>query len=534
MSRSAWSTLLATAAVAVLAALVLVTGAGPPPVTRGELVPGLAIGAVSRVELRRGDRAVVVDVARGVVTAPTAGQADAAAVADLLSSIASARVDRRGGAPIAAPRVTIVLDVGRPLTVTLGEAVAATGQAWVAVDGQVALVPGWVGRALDREPDALRQRRLVAPGAEPAALAVHVGRDLDLVLAGAALVRADGGGRTTRLAREVRQALWAAVAALRLDQFGPPVDPAAAPVGSMDVRVGTRPIELRWFAACAAPGLVQVTSSIGDGCVAQAAIDAVAAAARVAASDAAIAATPLVTAAPVVALELPDGARVRQDGGGWLIETAAGRWDADADRVRGLLAALAAPARLRARTADDQVGAAWAVIDASGERQAWRVRVAGAAATIVRADEPVALDLEPAAAAAVIAGALGLRDRQPLRLDPTQVARVRATGLAPATIVRGAVLGEWQVDVPAGAAATAAAAALPAALAGLQVDRWAAPAALGRIRRTLTIERDAEGPLTITVGAADPAGCWIAVDATAAGHAPATACAALLAPLAAR
>lgn len=534
MSRSAWSTLVATAAVAVLAALVLATGAGPPPVTRGELVPGLAIGAVSRVELRRGDRAVVVDVARGVVTAPTAGQADPAAVADLLSALASARVDRRGGPPIAAPRVTIVLDVGRALTVTLGDEVAATGQAWVAVDGRVALVPGWVGRALDRDPDQLRQRRLVAPGAEPAALAVHVGRDLDLVLAGAALVRNDGGGRTTRLALEVRRALWAAVVALRLEQVGPPVDPAAPPAGSLDVRVGTRPVELRWFAACAAPGLVQVTSTIGDGCVAQAAIDAVVAAARVAASDAGIAATPLVTGAPVVALELPGGARVTQDGGGWVLATAAGRWDADADRVRALLAALAAPARPRPRTPDDGAGEAWAVIDASGERQGWRVRVAGATATIVRGDEPVALELDPAAAAAVAAGALGLRDRQPLRLDPTQVARVRATGLAPATIARGAVLGEWQVAAPAGAAATAAAAALPAALAGLQVDRWAAPTSLGRVRRTLTVERDAEGPLTITIGAADAAGCWIAVDAAAAGHAPATACAALLAPLAAR
>ncbi|MBP6848417.1 MAG: hypothetical protein KA201_31945, partial [Kofleriaceae bacterium] len=135
MSRSAWSTLVATAAVAVLAALVVLTGTGPPPVTRGELVPGLAVGAVTRLELRRGDRAVVVDVARGVVTAPTAGQADPTAVADLLSSLASARVDRRGGAPIAAPRATIVLDVGRALTVTLGDEVAATGQAWVAVDG---------------------------------------------------------------------------------------------------------------------------------------------------------------------------------------------------------------------------------------------------------------------------------------------------------------------------------------------------------------------------------------------------------------
>lgn len=534
MSRAAWSTLVATAAVAVLAALVALTGSGPPPVTRTALVPGLAIGAVAQLELRRGDRGVTIDVARGRVIAPTAGAADGAAVTDLLSALAAARLDRRGGPAIARPRATIVLDVGRPRTIVLGDAVAATGQAWVAVDGEVALVPGWVGRALDRDPDELRQRRLVAPGAEPVALTVHVDA-LDLVLTGPALVRRDGGGRATRLDLAVRRALWDAVAALRLETFDPPVDPTAAPVGALEVRVGTRALELRWFAPCATAGLVQVATTIGDGCVAAAALDALVAAARIAATDAGIAATPLVTAAPVVALALAD-AQVRQDGGGWTIATGAGRWDAEPAQVQALVAALAAPATRRPRPADAAGGGgqAWTVIDASGERQAWTVRVDADAVTIVRDAEPVELALAPAAAALVRAGVLGLRGRQPLRLDPAQVARVQATGQAPATVVRGAVLGEWTVDAPRATAATAAAAALPAALAGLQVDRWAAPAALGRVRRTLTVERDVDAAITIAIGAADATGCWIAVDAAAAGHASAAACAALLAPLAAR
>ena len=532
MSRAAWSTLVATAAVAVLAALVALTGSGPPPVTRTALVPGLAIGAVAQLELRRGDRGVTIDVARGRVIAPTAGAADGAAVTDLLSALAAARLDRRGGPAIARPRATIVLDVGRPRTIVLGDAVAATGQAWVAVDGEVALVPGWVGRALDRDPDELRQRRLVAPGAEPVALTVHVDA-LDLVLTGPALVRRDGGGRATRLDLAVRRALWDAVAALRLETFDPPVDPAAAPVGALEGRVGTRALELRWFAPCATAGLVQVATTIGDGCVAAAALDALVAAARIAATDAGIAATPLVTAAPVVALALAD-AQVQQDGGGWTIATDAGRWDAEPAQVQALVDALAAPATRRPRPPGAVGGQTWTVIDASGERQAWTVRVDAAAVTIVRDAEPVELALAPAAAAVVRAGVLGLRGRQPLRLDPAQVARVRATGQAPATVVRGAVLGEWAVEAPRAAAATAAAAALPAALAGLQVDRWAAPVALGRVRRTLIVERDVDAPITIAIGAADATGCWIAVDAAAAGHASAAACAALLAPLAAR
>ncbi|MBK9032895.1 MAG: hypothetical protein IPL61_16755 [Myxococcales bacterium] len=184
---------------------------------------------------------------------------------------------------------------------------------------------------------------------------------------------------------------------------------------------------------------------------------------------------------------------------------------------------------MRPRAPLDLIGAeAWTLVDATGDAQGWRVRRTAAATTIVRDDEPVALVLDAAAAAALATVGVDLRSRQPLRLDPTRVAAIGADGV---TITRGAVLGEWTAST---GTVTAAAAALPALLAALQVDRHAAVATLGRVRRTLTVTIDAEPPVTVAVGAADRTGCWISLDPAAAAHVPAATCAALLAPLTAR
>lgn len=122
-----------------------------------------------------------------------------------------------------------------------------------------------------------------------------------------------------------------------------------------------------------------------------------------------------------------------------------------------------------------------------------------------------------------------LRARQLLRLDPTTVAAITATGVAAGAVVRGAVLGEWQT--PDGRPATAAAAALPALLATLAADRWAPLTQLGPVRRRLRIDLDHQPPLDLALGARDPTGCWLALDRLGAAHVSAATCAALLAPL---
>ncbi len=533
MSPAATRTLVATAVVAVLAALVAIDRP-TPVVTRAPLVPGLRAADVTRLELRRGDRSVTVALAAGGarVIAPGDGAADGAAVADLLSTIVTARADRWARHTIAAPRAIVTLTRDRPLTLTIGEEVTATGQAWIAVGDRAALVPAWVARSLDRDPDLLRVRRLVPPGVATAGLEVH-GDGVALVLAGAALVRRDGDGHDTRLSAEVRAELLARIAALELAQFGPGLADVAPADGELRVHGGAAPIELAWGAACADPGQRAVRSSIGRGCVRAEAIDAVLAAARAAAAAEAVAPVPLVAAAPLASIDV-DGTRVERDGGGWMITAGAARRDADADAMTAVVATLAAPATLRPRGAADRLGAAtWIVTTADGDRQTWRVRTLGADLTIARGDEPMTLVLHGAAAATL--GTVGppLRSRQPLRLDPTRVVAITATGHAPATIARGAVLGEWDVTAPPRTVATPAAVALPGLVAALTVDAWAPPARLGRVRRTLRLAVDRDLPIAVAVGAADATGCWITVDADAAGHVAATTCTALLAPLAA-
>ena len=171
MSPDATRTLVASAVVAVLAAVVALDDP-TPVVTRASLVPGLRAADVTRLELRRGDRAVTVALAAGGarVIAPSDGAADAAAVADVLSTIVTARADRWARHAIAAPRAIVTLTRERPLTLTIGEEVTATGQAWIAVDDRAALVPAWVARALDRDPDALRVRYADMLAAAEAAL----------------------------------------------------------------------------------------------------------------------------------------------------------------------------------------------------------------------------------------------------------------------------------------------------------------------------------------------------------------------------
>ena len=530
MSPAATRTLVSTAIVAVLAALVALDR--PTPVTtRAPLVPELRTAEVTQLELRRGDRAVTVAIAAGGarVIAPTEGVADTAAVTDLLSTLAAARVDRWARHTIATPRAVVTITRDRPLTVTVGEEITATAQAWIAVGDRAALVPAWVARALDRDPDELRVRRLVPPGLAATGIEIH-GDGVALVLAGAALVRRDGDGRDTRLSADVRTALLARLATLELARFGPGLADGEPAVGELRVHGGAAPIELAWGGPCADPDERAVRSSIGRGCVRDVALAVVLSAARAAARPVAASPVPLVSAAPLGSIAVDGGARVDRDGGGWIVTTGAARRDGDADAMTAVIAALAAPAEVRARTAADLVGAArWTVTTTDGDAQRWQVRVEADLVTIVRGDEPMTLVVRGVASRALAAVGPALRSRQPLRIDPSRVAAIAATGLAAASVTRGAVVGEW--DAPGGRVVTPAVAALPALIATLTVDAWAASSRLGRVRRTLALTVDGEPPITLAIGAADARGCWIAVDADSAGHLDDATCRALLAPL---
>ncbi|MEZ4402721.1 MAG: DUF4340 domain-containing protein [Kofleriaceae bacterium] len=527
MTRAARSTLAWTATVAVLAALVVLTRPAPVVVARPALVPGLVPHQVTALTARRGDREVVVAAVPGGwrVVAPTAGAADAGAVLDLLSTVASARADRRARHPIAAPRATVTVTAGATTAVlVVGEDVPATGQVWIGTGGdRAALVPGWVGRALLGDPERLRARALVPPGVAPVGLELHAD-GVDLVLAGASLVRRDGGGVTVRLAPAVLAELLTAVADLRFTSWPAPPPSLETPGGALRLITGGGDVELAWAGSCVSPATRWVVAETGTGCVDQAALARVISAGRAATGIAAIAPTPWTSTARLARLTAGATALVR-DGGGWRLTVGATTVDADAETVAALEAALAAPATPRARTPADVVGAArWDLVDADGAAETWSVGTD----RLVRGDEPVALALGPAAQAAVATVGVGLRGRQLARLDPDRVDAVVATGAAPATVTRGAVVGEW---LAASGTATDAVAALVRAVAAGRADAVVPHARLGRVRRALTLTTAGEPPLTVQVGAADATGCYLATDPLSAYHVSAALCAALLAPL---
>ncbi|MBE7454193.1 MAG: hypothetical protein HS111_36690 [Kofleriaceae bacterium] len=207
--------------------------------------------------------------------------------------------------------------------------------------------------------------------------------------------------------------------------------------------------------------------------------------------------------------------------------------------MQALLAALARPGRLVSPPAG-AASATWTVRLAGGAVERWRWFRRGAELIVRRDDEAHALAVEPAVAAAVARLGPALRELTVLALDATAIATLDARGLAPATLARGVLVGEWRVVAPPGARAAAPAlAALVELLAHVHGQAWLDVGALGRTRRTLTVTLDAAPvagatPRThvLAVGAARPSGgCAVAVDDHLPLELPAAACATLLAPL---
>ncbi len=527
-----------TALCLLLAAAVAITGERRGVIGRPLVVPGLALAQVTRLELARADAApIVVDLgAHGAqVTAPVPGPADEAVVRDLVSALAAARADRvtrdRGAwqrAGLDTPRLIVRLTRGPgALEVRLGAAQPASSQVWLGVDGTALLVPAWVADALDRELPALRRRRpfavtrvtgLELHGTEP---------PIDLVLAGDPLIRRDDGAGA-RVAARPRDRLLAALAGLELEVL---VDgPRDRPVLTVRVLGGASPAELAVHGPC--PGHadhVLVEGAAGIGCVPAAGVAAVRAAAAEVAGPEGIARAPLDGAAPTAITLGPAGGgeplMLSRTGAAWQLARGGARWSADDDAVRALLEALARPATL-APVPPGPVAARWTVDLPGGAVEGWELRPVGDAMTVRRAGEPRALVLDASASrtmAALVgtAGGLALRGRTVLVIEPTALARVVATGAAPAELERGATLDAWQVIAPGGSVATPGVEALVDALATLRATAWLGASELGRVRRTLAITVDPEPSPgaqptrhTIEIGAARSRGrCAARVDA---------------------
>jgi hypothetical protein len=506
---------------AIAVALALVVALAPAPTamaTRRALIAGLAADGVERLAVRRAGGAVELARQGGawVVTAPSPGPADGAAVADLLSALAVARWDRIVRAPdiattgLATPRVTVEVGVGaRTARLEVGAAVAATAQVWVRVDGGPAmLAPSWLATALDRDLASLRQQRL-APVAPVAVTGVEIhGPGLDLVLAGDPLaVRGDGW--TARAAPERTRALLAAITGLVAADF-PAADAAAGPDGvSVRVLGAGAIVELVERGACPG-GRIRVDGSAGPACVEAAAWRAIADAAGGGATAAWI--DPRPVAAPAELTLLRTGVALERRGGAFTVVAGDRESPADADAAARLLAALAAPGRV---VAAPVTGGTRVATARDGAGTIVTLHAIGAA-TLRRDREPFALVVDAAAMAALATDARALRSRQLVSEEATALSRLVITrGGRTTTVERGAVVGEW---TGAGAIPGPTIDAAAATLADLRAERFTAAAGAADLRLEATFEAApvvgaAPGRHVVElVGAGAGSGCAARVD----------------------
>jgi len=546
-----------TAIVVALAAAVGIFGGERVVVERPLVAPGLAAADVTGIDIVRGDAppiVIAIDPAGTRVEAPVPGPAEEATVRDLISAVVAARADRvlvgdaarrTAGLDATTLRVRLERRDGPPIELVRGTAVPASGQIWLGVDGRAVLVPAWVGAALDRDLAALRRLQVFPPVAL-SGVELH-GRGVDLVLSGGPLRRRDEG-TSLRVSRAAVARLDAALAAVVLDVLVT----GDTSTTSLTVRVlgGAAPHELEVHGECPGhPTHVLVTGSAGVGCVARATVDDVVAAAAALAGPAGME----VTLAPGAGADIEsiragaaagDGATsLARRGAGWLLDLGDERVDADDDAVAQFFEALAQAGEL-VPPPSGAPATTWTVTLTGGAVETWRWYTRGGvgAPVVRRDDEPHALALDARAGAALRRFGPRLRNLTLLVVDASMVNAVRATGVHPATLVRGQLVGDWIVDAPLGATATPAAPAMVELLAGLRGTAWLDAGDLGAVRRTLTFSIDAP-PIpggqpsthTIVVGAARPGDrCAARVDDFPPIELAAATCAALLAPLVAQ
>jgi hypothetical protein len=500
---ASWRGLAVAAAIAValagITAVELLRTNGSGAVDRA-LVPGFDPARVTELIWERAGqpaiRAVRADE-RWELRAPGPIPADAGAIGDVLAALRGARWHRRGDSPPPHATLTVIAG-GERHVLGIAAPIAGTEQSWIIRDGQGAVVDGWVARALDRDRLSLQVHRPLADAASARSIAVTGTAGASLAARpGAARGAGDaaGGGRIELRIEGMPRRLVRPEPLLLAPELAAALERALRDVAI--VRIPDRPasghglaIEITGQAAAAAvavelggacpgaPGLVAVSGTAGDGCVEQAAADAVhAAVAALRQPPAAIVERRPVPFEPAH-LALPDGAALATS------PPRVGDAAADVTRVAELLAALAAPAEVVPRPAGPPIAHVIA-IDRAGAGIALDLF---ADRVLARPGEPVALRPAPGAWSLLTRPSRELRDLTLWVEEPTTITALVVDGVR---YQRGQVIGAWQRQ-PAGPVDAARIEALVAQLA--------APRALGLL----------DGPLAaahrVTLEVTPPAG----------------------------
>ncbi|MBL9015377.1 MAG: hypothetical protein JNL83_14430 [Myxococcales bacterium] len=372
--------------------------------------------------------------------------ADGSVVRDVLAALRAARWHRRADVSAAGAMTTWLTVTAGPTTrmIGIGQPLEGTEQQWLVVGESALLVDRWVVRALDPGALSLRVRRPVEEMAAAKRIAIEHGAvHLRMEAPPARLV----APFTLLLRQDVVAGLTRALESIELVRIS---RPAREQDVVLSIQAGG---QLKFAPACPADAsLAWVASDVGNGCITRGAYDEVVRAVSALEQPASGLAEPRLVPFDVRRVELVDGAR--------LDLTRRAEIDgktADTEAVTQLLAALGAPANV--------------VEDTGGSVRA-RLRVTGDAGGVVtiellgdgrvhREGEPVALELAPAAYAAVTRRGTDLADRAVWAEEASTITELVIDRV---TYRRGAVLGEW-TRVPAGKVDGARVEALVAALA---------------------------------------------------------------------
>ncbi len=359
--------------------------------------------------------------------------ADDAAVADVLGALELVSAERwlDDGAVDRA----IVIGGVRRYELALGAA-TPTGQviARRGTDRRVALIAGWVARALDQDVASLR-RRVVVTTPRPTGVELHAG-GLELVTSGDPMSAHLGVGKV-RIAPALAGALADALAALRLGAF--PTEPPPPRVGTLRVLGGTAIAELDDLGPCPGdPSRRWIGGTAGTGCVDG--WEDVLAAARAILDDAVAAVDPSpITTARIERLVLGD-ATVDAAGGGWLLTIGGVEQPVDDLAVDTLAAALARPGKVVPYAGASTPTLTVTHVGGASETLAVVDSVAGRA--LRRDDEPFAIVVAPELLAALSSS---LVDRTLVAEDWTKLSRMMIDNV---DSIRGASLDDWSAAQP--------------------------------------------------------------------------------------
>jgi hypothetical protein len=433
------------------------------------------------------------------------GIADQRAVAAVLASVRGARWHRRGERARAGTihATLTITGVGASRSgmatpdhvIELGDPIHGADQAWIVVDDTALLVDGWLARALDPDPLALRERMPLGDahaanrialdgGGHHVAIAGTPRRDNNVVVAPELVERFEHACEQLELVRMPDGPLLAA-----------PADSVRIVADSAFVTVG---------GACPGdPRLVAVRARTGDGCVDPAAWRAVLDAATALDRPPEAVADPHPVAAAINAITLPDGALTLDRRPSILIGSTLHA--ADPDRVAELVRALAEPATVELpRDPFPDAAAVHIRIDA-----ATSVDLALAGGVIRRGTEPIVLRPSREVLAILERPARLLLDTTRWIEEPSTITRIVVDG---ATYRPGAVVGEW-TRAPAGSFDPALVSALASTLAQVR-----APGRDGTVTPLHTVEVTFAPPVgqgavhVLQLGAPTVDGCPAVVD----------------------